>query len=70
MSRSFDNRSTSSLMSGGMNDLSGIGGVQKNWGNTYGLSIQFLESLGVSPPLVNKVFVANVSEFNFFIKTE
>lgn len=31
------------------------------WGNTYGLSVQFLESLGISPPLCSKVFVANVS---------
>lgn len=31
------------------------------WGNTYGLSPQFLESLNVDAPLCNKVFVANVS---------
>lgn len=31
------------------------------WGNTYGLSIQFLESLNIDAPLGNKVFVANVS---------
>lgn len=29
--------------------------------NTYGLSVQFLESIGVRGPLLNKVFVANVS---------
>lgn len=29
--------------------------------NTYGLSIQFLESIGVRGPLLNKVFVANVN---------
>lgn len=31
------------------------------WGNTYGLSPQFLESLSISSPLVSRVFVANVS---------
>lgn len=36
-------------------------GVDNKWGNTYGLSVQFLESLGISPPLCNRVFVANVS---------
>ncbi|CAG9830384.1 unnamed protein product [Diabrotica balteata] len=30
------------------------------WGNTYGLSPQFLESLKIDPPLNNKVFVANL----------
>lgn len=32
----------------------------KNWGNTYGLSPQFLESLWIQGPLVSKVFVANL----------
>lgn len=31
------------------------------WGNTYGLSPQFLESLNINSPLINRVFVANVS---------
>ena len=31
--------------------------------NTYGLSLSFLESLGIYGPLVSKVFVANVSSF-------
>ena len=31
------------------------------YGNTYGLNVQFLESLGIDGPLVSKVFVANVS---------
>jgi len=31
------------------------------YGNTYGLSQQFLESLGVEGPLVSRVFVSNVS---------
>lgn len=33
------------------------------WGNTYGLSPHFLESLNIDAPLVNKVFVANL-EYN------
>ncbi|CAH0552653.1 unnamed protein product [Brassicogethes aeneus] len=33
------------------------------WGNTFGLSIQFLESLNIDPPLSNRVFVANL-EYN------
>lgn len=31
--------------------------------NTYGLSPQFLDSLGIVGPLSNRVFVANVSWF-------
>lgn len=31
------------------------------WGQTWGLSPQFLESLGIDRPLVSRVFVANVS---------
>ncbi|XKL63393.1 hypothetical protein PGB90_005757 [Kerria lacca] len=30
------------------------------WGNTYGLSPQFLESLNINGPLISKVFVANL----------
>lgn len=39
--------------------------------NTYGLSLQFLDSINVQPPLVKKVFVANVSIIfkNFFRQT-
>lgn len=33
---------------------------ESKWGNTYGLSPQFLESLKIDPPLNNKVFVANL----------
>lgn len=36
-------------------------GAQPKFGNTFGLSTVFLESLGISGNLVNKVFVANVS---------
>lgn len=32
-----------------------------NYGNTYGLSTHFLESLGIDMPLHTRVFVANVS---------
>lgn len=43
----------------------GVGGGNMpsghKWGNTYGLSPQFLESLFISSPLVTRVFVANVS---------
>ncbi|XP_050306212.1 myelin expression factor 2 isoform X2 [Anthonomus grandis grandis] len=41
-------------------NLSGLGGDDGKWGQTYGLSPQFLESLGIDPPLSNKVFVANL----------
>lgn len=44
--------------------------MKDNWGmnkpldvesfNTYGLSLQFLESINVQPPLVKKIFVANL----------
>lgn len=39
----------------------GGGGGDNKFGNTYGLSTQFLESLGINGPLVTRVFVANVS---------
>jgi hypothetical protein len=38
-----------------------VGGSGQKWGNTYGLSPQFLESLWINGPLVTRVFVANVS---------
>ena len=31
------------------------------WSNTYGLSPQFLDSLGIPGPLIDRIFVANVS---------
>ncbi|KAG8226989.1 hypothetical protein J437_LFUL000294 [Ladona fulva] len=34
--------------------------VPNKWGNTYGLSPQFLECLGINGPLVSRVFVANL----------
>ncbi|CAG2056641.1 unnamed protein product [Timema podura] len=37
-----------------------IGAGGNKWGNTYGLSPQFLESLWITGPLVNRVFVANL----------
>lgn len=50
------------------------------WDNTYGLSPQFLESLHIRGPLINRIFVANVIKkflhnifkclilcFNFFL---
>ena len=43
-------------------DIGGPPSMSVNkFGNTYGLSTVFLESLGITGPLVNKVFVANVS---------
>lgn len=42
-----------------MNNQSG----GNKYGNTYGLSPQFLESLWIQGPLTNKIFVANVSIF-------
>lgn len=33
------------------------------WSNTYGLSPQFLDSLGISGPIFSRIFVANVSQF-------
>jgi len=30
------------------------------YGNTYGLNVQFLESLGIDGPIVSKIFVANL----------
>jgi hypothetical protein len=38
-----------------------VSGAGQKWGNTYGLSPQFLESLWINGPLVTRVFVANVS---------
>lgn len=35
-------------------------GSQSKWGNTYGLSSQFLESLSINGPLVPRCFVANL----------
>ena len=59
-----------------MNSGGGGGGSNRNqwgdhnntppsnkWGNTYGLSPQFLESLNINGPLISKVFVANVSSY-------
>lgn len=36
------------------------GGTGWKYGNTYGLSSQFLESLGIDGPLISRVFVSNV----------
>merc|ERR1711970_1328958 len=46
----------------GMNNMSANTGTTNtvNYGNTYGLSIPFLESLGINGQLVNRVFVANL----------
>jgi len=39
---------------------SGGGGGMVNFGNTYGLSTRFLESLGIDSDLHTRVFVANL----------
>ena len=36
-------------------------GMHSEYGNTYGLSIEFLRSKGITGPLVNTIFFANVS---------
>lgn len=36
------------------------GGSSVNYGNTYGLSVAFLESLGINGPLGTRIFVANL----------
>ncbi|XP_012275710.1 myelin expression factor 2 isoform X2 [Orussus abietinus] len=45
---------------GGGGSGGGGGGGDNKFGNTYGLSTQFLESLGINGPLVTRVFVANL----------
>jgi hypothetical protein len=48
--------------SGGGNNGGGNNGSNLECHNTYGLSVKFLEGLGITQgPLHNKVFVANVS---------
>lgn len=36
------------------------------YGNTYGLSSQFLESLGIDGPLIPRIFVSNVRTFSVY----
>ena len=48
-----------------LSNRSGGDGADTKWGNTYGLSPQFLESLRIDTPLCNRVFVANVSILSF-----
>jgi hypothetical protein len=54
---------------GEWNNIINTGGIANqgaggNWkyGNTYGLSSPFLESLGIDGPLISRVFVSNVSK--------
>ncbi|XP_066599116.1 myelin expression factor 2 [Prorops nasuta] len=44
----------------GGGSVGGGGNAENKFGNTYGLSTQFLESLGINGPLVTRVFVANL----------
>lgn len=50
---------------GGVSSGPGLGTLASRsstrWHDTYGLSPQFLESLGITGPLCHRVFVANVS---------
>ena len=39
----------------------GGGASVADFGNTYGLSVKFLDSLGIDGPLHTRVFVANLS---------
>lgn len=63
---SYNDSSRSSLGNlGGLKDYGGgggggVGGSLDNF-NTYGLSVKFLEGLGINSQLHTKVFVANVS---------
>ena len=45
---------------GGMLDRSRGGGDDGGHGYTYGLSPQFLDSLNISGPIHNRIFVANL----------
>lgn len=54
--------------SSGWNSVNSMDMMGNNkWGNTYGLSPQFLENLGISGPLTNRVFIANVRALSFDI---
>jgi RNA recognition motif-containing protein len=44
-----------------LSSRAGVEAPENKWGNTYGLSPHFLESLRIDTPLCNRVFVANVS---------
>ena len=44
-----------------MSSSYGGGGQGGDYGNTYGLSPQFLENLGIDGPLHTRLFVANLS---------
>ncbi|XP_065215578.1 heterogeneous nuclear ribonucleoprotein M isoform X3 [Planococcus citri] len=58
----FGGRSVNSGGGASRNQWTDVGNSSNanKWGNTYGLSPQFLESLNINGPLINKVFVANL----------
>ncbi|XP_043474113.1 myelin expression factor 2 isoform X1 [Leptopilina heterotoma] len=58
--RQNSGRQNMSAPSSGGGGGGGGGGNDSKFGNTYGLSTQFLESLGINGPLVTRVFVANL----------
>ncbi|XP_011502724.1 PREDICTED: myelin expression factor 2 [Ceratosolen solmsi marchali] len=59
-SRPNPGRQNMPIPSGGGGGSGNGGNADNKFGNTYGLSTQFLESLGISGPLVTRVFVANL----------
>jgi len=46
---------------GGDGGQGGAGGGVVDYGNTYGLSVRFLESLGINVPLNQRIFVSNLA---------
>jgi len=57
--RDSSRRMSGSGSGGGLGTLASPSSTQ--WSNTYGLSPQFLDSIGITGPLANRIFVANVS---------
>jgi len=60
----FGNRERSTAGGRGQGSSSVQGGGQGgavDYGNTYGLSVRFLESLGINVPLNQRIFVSNLS---------
>lgn len=59
--RNWNDSNPPSLMSNMYSRGGNMPDLESKWGPTWGLSPQFLESLGINRPLINRVFVANVS---------
>jgi len=56
--RDSSRRMSGSGSGGGLGTLASPSSTQ--WSNTYGLSPQFLDSIGITGPLANRIFVANL----------